>query len=369
MNNNKYIEMMNKVNIPEEMDKEIKKSILSGKRHKHINIRLNKYVYAAGSVVAAFALVFTIGMSNPTLAKNIPLIGHIFQNIEKDANYKGNYNNVGKQLTSENDNNKYKKLSDGITINLSETYCNSQALYITMEIKSKEEWPEMDYLELFTEEKYSFNTTSTNDALVLQGHIIDKHTYVGMIRFDLNQKITDINSLPDSFGLDLTVSKIKGLLSDAVFDENAQVDSEYAVMNGPWDFNVNVDVNTKETIQMNLSDRAKDGLGFSSIVKDRFEIAVYSLNEDPNYFGDYFPVVLSSNGRVLTCSDSISSYAIGDEDSSYVELFLFDENDWLDDIKTKYWITPDGLTNKDELATFRDIMLERCKYHTKVEFE
>ncbi len=370
MNTKKYKDMMDKMKMTDQIDQEIKSSVLSHEKNKR-TIRFKKAIYAIGSVAAVFAIVLTVGITNPAMAKKIPLIGYIFEDVREDVNYKGDYRGIGTQLKDENNKDKYQKASEGITINLSEVYCNKQALYILLEINTKEKLPETENLQLFTEEQYSFSSNVKYDALEFEGHKVDDHTYVGLVRLNLNEKIDDMNDLPNSFGLDLKVEKIKGLLSDVVFDENASEGNEYVVLNGPWNFNLNVDVNLDDTVEINLKDRAKDGLGFSSIIKDRFELTVYSLADDPLNFGEYIPVVLNADGRVMSVGGSglVNTYAIGNEDTSYVELFLFDGCEWLDDIKTNYWITSEGLTDKNELAAFRKTMLNRCKYYTKVEFE
>ena len=124
---------------------------------------------------------------------------------------------------------------DDVTITLSEVYCNEQAIYLSMEIKSEEVIPDIYAPQLFTTEKYSFNSSVLSDCPVLNGERIDDHTYAGLIRLDLNDKkidsaavekkernsdtdvgATDVDymdllkvvEIPETFTLDLSIDEI-----------------------------------------------------------------------------------------------------------------------------------------------------------------
>lgn len=366
-----YKEMMDKVIMSDEMEKKIKKTIFLNDPNTYKSSRFSKNkrkAFAAmGTVAALLACIMVLGFENSAFAMKISLIGHIFEYVQNDFEYGGDYSEVGTKLP-QNEEGKYKKTEDGVTISLSEVYCNSQDLYLTMEIYSEEVVPDIEGLQLFTEEKYSFNNNIQFDIVSLEGRRIDEHTYAGLVRFNLNNKREE-RKLPSNFDLKLKVNKIKGLLCNHIIKDESKEEDEYVIFNGIWEFSINVDVNTKDTITVDLKDRAENGVGFSKIVKDKYEMTVHSLNNDSLDFGEYFPIVLDANGRILHCGDSIYTLAINGVDVSFVELFLFDEDEWLNDIKIDYWKTSEGLTDPKELKEFRELMLERCVYYTKVDFE
>ena len=59
-------------------------SIKSSSRSKARDTRSirKKILVAAGSVAAVFAAFFVFGMANPVMASQLPIIGHIFEQIQ-----------------------------------------------------------------------------------------------------------------------------------------------------------------------------------------------------------------------------------------------------------------------------------------------
>ena len=109
-------------------------------------------VISTGTTAAEFAGGVFFFVNNPTLAANLPFIGHIFEKMQDSFSYEGDYSKVGKALepesvgqqlesaenTSEMEEvSAYTKTADGLTVTLSEVYCNDQALYITTQIQSE----------------------------------------------------------------------------------------------------------------------------------------------------------------------------------------------------------------------------------------
>ena len=148
-------------------------------------------------------------------------------------------------------------------------------------------------------------------------------------------------------------------------------DSEDAIYNGPWTFSLDVTVNNDDAQVIDLADKAENGIGFSKITKDRFEITVYGLNDLPWDTGAYFPVILDADGRLMSYGDggSVNTVAINDSDVSTVDVFLIDEDLWLNNLKSEWWKTENGLTDQDEIKAFKELLLEKCAYHTEVHFE
>ena len=57
-----------------------------------------KILVAAGSVAAVFAAFFVFGMANPGMASQLPIIGHIFEQIQDNYSYPGDFSSVAEKL-------------------------------------------------------------------------------------------------------------------------------------------------------------------------------------------------------------------------------------------------------------------------------
>ena len=408
-----------KIEIPEELDQIVNRSmnqIYKEQRRK----RIRKMVISTGTTAAVFAGGVFFFVNNPTLAANLPFIGHIFEKMQDSFSYEGDYSKVGKALepesvgqqlesaenTSEMEEvSAYTKTADGLTVTLSEVYCNDQALYITTQIKSEEAFPEVYGFQLHTSEQYSFNPTIQTDLPSIDGDFIDEYTYAGVIRFDLNQKITDTSEyvktveIPESFTLDLNISQIFGALKnpdepdfgktteelDAMSEDEwhtymtnwYQENPDWAVspnehqdviFNGNWEFTLEVNRNSEDTQIVEVNDVNELGIGIEKVVKDRFEITMYEKYTDGAFGADYFPVMLDADGILMDYGGnaSVNTVAINDRDVSRVDIFLVDYYKWMDELKGDIWRQPGALT--DDGRTYRELLLEECSYHTEIIF-
>lgn len=186
-----------------------------------------KILVAAGSAAAVFAAFFVFGMANPVMASQLPIIGHIFEQIQENYSYPGDFSSVAETLgekeqetpdgaaVSADENGaaadqadakketeltkpaSYSQTVDGVTMTLSELYCNDQALYMTLELTSEKAFPVSEIftdsennqpnIGFLTSEKYSFNDKSQDQLYYLEGKFVDDYTYAGIIRIDYKQ--------------------------------------------------------------------------------------------------------------------------------------------------------------------------------------
>ena len=401
--------------------------------------KAKSWAIKGGAIAAAFVMGAFVCISNPSIAAGLPFIGHIFERMDKFA-YPGDYSEVGEPLETETvgaelDNaenaetmdavSEYTKTVDGMTVTLSEVYCNAQALYITVQIKSEEVLPEVYDFYFHTSEEYSFTPTESGGLIYLQGEKVDEYTYAGIMRFDLNNRAIDATDLdkvmeenannglmtdvgviekyvkdvviPENFTLHLDISDITADLLNpepidygksaeeltAMSDEEWEqymtqymnehpdlYDSQSVTYKGTWDFELDITVDNSATQVVELNDYNELGIGFEKVVKDRFEITMYDAYKDESKCIDYCPVMLDADGRLMDYggnSGVINTVAIGDRDVSKVDIFLIDYYAWMDELKGDYWRQPGALT--EDGRTYRELLLERCAYHKEVVFE
>ena len=79
MNNSKY----NEINIPDNLDERIVEGIKNAKLEKIKNNR-RKRNRAIGTIAASLIVVTTLVIANPALAAKIPIVGSVFESIEKN---------------------------------------------------------------------------------------------------------------------------------------------------------------------------------------------------------------------------------------------------------------------------------------------
>lgn len=214
---------------------------------------------AAGCTAAVLGLGFIVCVTNPVMAKNLPLVGGIFAELQDKVSFFGDFADKATPLAADGstvdnagqgdsadqadnaggsgDNNTagngsvtgetvYTKTSDGLTITLSEIYANDQAIYLTMKAESEEPFPEtmMSQNDLGTEtpaisldytKNYSFLDEAQNKLIQTgfaqpEGVFTDEHTYTCILRLDLAEDTKDNREF---------LEKYEGL-SDEILQEN-----------------------------------------------------------------------------------------------------------------------------------------------------
>lgn len=369
--------------------------------------KMRRAIAGCTAAAAVFGGGFFFCVSNPTLAAQLPLIGNIFRDMQDNFGYQGDYSNVGTPLedpdvaaqleTAENPEemeqiSQYTKTADGLTVTLSEIYCNDQALYITMQMKAEEALPDALSIQCMTRENYSFNPTEQADSPVLEGEKIDDNTFAGLLRFDLNQKTQDVSEyqaareealaageeweddaqlweyvktveVPDQFTVELDISRIIGDLAET---EN---ESQNVLFDGPWSFTLEVEKDTASTQTVMIQDVNELGIGLEKVVKDKFEITMYEIYTEPEAQDVYMPVMLDADGRLMDYGSGglVNTVAIGERDVSKVDVFLVDEDKWMNELKGAKWKEPGAMT--EDGRTYKELLMEECAYQKEVVFE
>lgn len=294
-NNNKYHE----VNIPNDLDVRIdtgvKKAVLekslASKRKKNMSI---------GTVAASLVLVATLGITNPALAAKIPLIGNVFEAIEKNIHFPGNYSQYSTAVNE-------TAYSNGVGITLSEILCDGQSLYVTYIVESEKpfkytSWGDsglMDMNQLVTEAAYN-KVDFTDEELDnsgfagLEGKFIDKNTFVGVKKYGLSSLKQEI---PDQFTFQTKIKLIEN------YGINADDNSDFTW--GTWAFKVPVKVNKELRKNIDLS---KQEIESETVKVNSISITPFDMIVDINYkvrnLFNYRVLVYDENGEPLQVSES-----------------------------------------------------------------
>lgn len=401
------------ISVPEQLDQVVEQSmkkIYEQKRHR----RMKNRAIGLGTVAAIFILGIFFCVTNPTIAAKIPWIGHIFEQLQNEYYYSGDYSKVKQQLPQKEmpaDDGATERIEDtvaehesaftstvgDITITLSEIYCNNQALYISVQMKSEKEFPKLaDNFCVQTIEQYSFNPTKQKDQPDIFGKCVDAHTYVGIMRFDLNEKtyvgIDEEYALKkgqemglaegmlyidedtpkietevtDSFTLQLKIKSLKINFKEVVNESDA------IKYKGPWKFTLQVKKNMDDAQELKINDINKQGIGLGKITKDRFEITVFDIYKKKKEAADYFPVILDADGMRMpnVGGGSVNTVAIQDRDVSKIDIYLIDYKKWMDDLELRgdIWYQNPDMRTKDG-KTMKEKLEEEAAYHKEIKFQ
>ncbi len=227
----------------------------------------------AGGVAAVLAVGFVFYMTDPVMAKNIPVVGGLFETLQNNVSFFGDFADHATTLEAvggaetegnngaENENTTkadvngqgstdtnavdtaakeetaYTKTSDGLTITCSEVFANSQAVYVTMQLKSDTAFPETETLaesgtpiiNLDMTGGVDFNEDA--DPIIdgqVEGQFLDDNTYACIFRFDLAQAAKDYTEYSEKYN-EMTQQVLDEMgITDA--DLSDETDEGYALL-------------------------------------------------------------------------------------------------------------------------------------------
>ena len=140
MTDEKLDQILKQALAPEISDKEIR---IYRRRKDKMN-KFGKIGKCVAATVAATVIgIGGLGYFNPVLAAKIPLIGKIFEKVEDDATYSGDYTDKITVLTNEDsagnlDTSDYTVSDKGITLTASEVYCDGYSIFLAVNIESED---------------------------------------------------------------------------------------------------------------------------------------------------------------------------------------------------------------------------------------
>lgn len=291
MKNNEF----SNIKITENINESIDKAIDNGIERAFMELKFKKSKkrkIAIGFTAACLGLLFALGAINPALASKLPILGNVFQSIEKNIYFPGNYSQYATSVNEMVSNN-------GINVTLSEILCDGEGLYVTYIVESEKpfkytSWGDkpLTRKQLITREAYnkvSFSNKELDNTgfAGLEGKFINENTFIGMERYYLKSLETEIPNTFD-FQVKLTSIGTKGL-SEKDKDQN---------FNGTWAFKVPVKVD--KSISKNIAVNYKGANGFSldSITITPFNVVVNNTNSN---YDNYSIRVFDDNNNELGC--------------------------------------------------------------------
>ena len=207
----------------------------------------------AGGAAAVLLIAFVFYMTDPVMAKNIPVVGGLFETLQNNVSFFGDFADHATTLeavdgaeTEENSQDStatnaadtaYTKTSDGLTITCSEVFANSQAVYMTMQFKSDTPFPQTEtraesgtpIIDLDMTGGVDFNPDAdpSIDGQV-EGQFLDDNTYACIFRYDLAQVAKDYTEYNEKYD-EMTQQVLDEMgITDA--DLSDETDEGYALL-------------------------------------------------------------------------------------------------------------------------------------------
>ena len=309
---------LNEIEIPRQELQDVVDRSMASIRKMHRKKRIWKSASRFGAAAASIAVIAGIFAANPALAENLPLIGHIFERVQDEQYYPGDYSSRGEQLTGTTVSE-----SRGITVTLSEIMCSDESMNVSVIIESEEAFPESvlsmnessnrDYgthFYLDADQQISVSGQSlldkqegVEDVLDANGEFTDDHTFIGMFRINFNlYPFADID-IPDQFTWDLTVNSIS-YFSDSSGDSSSAGLTRLTDA-GEWNFSSEVVKQDLETRTVQVDKALPNGGVISDIRITPYEVTInYSYDESriqPGYeaYDSIYNVMLDGSGKVI----------------------------------------------------------------------
>ena len=249
--------------------------------------KLGKIGKGAAAAVAAVVIgVCGLGYFNPVLAAKIPLVGKIFEKIEDDVTYSGDYTEKGTVLTNEDhagslDTVDYTVSDKGITLTASEVYCDGYSIFLTVNIESEDadfthipkHYTGMNVADDRTAAGFYIDGTWSVDGSSpewlenrFEGEAVDSHTFAGMLKIDLAKEHTG------SGELNLNVSGL-GHDDDRMLDAEEITASHWT--DGSWNIVVPFEVNGSDVRTIEVGEK-KGNITLEDVVVSPYQVIVHA---------------------------------------------------------------------------------------------
>ncbi len=283
MTDEKLDQILKQALAPEIHDREIRVH----SRRKGKMMKFGKVGKAAAAAAAAAVIgVGGLGYFNPVLAAKIPVIGKIFEKVENDVIYSGDYTDKGTVLTNEDyagnlDTVDYSVSDQGITLTASEIYCDGYSIFFTVNIEAEdadfthipEHYTGINIADNRTAAGFYIGGTWSVDGNspeqlenTFEGEVIDSHTFAGMLKVNLTENMTG------SGNLNLNISGLG-------YDDDRMLDSEEISAShwtdGNWNIVLPFEVNETDVKRIEVGEK-KGNITLENVVISPYQVIIHA---------------------------------------------------------------------------------------------
>lgn len=340
-----------------------------GKKKMKVN-GFSAVKYAAIAAGIMIAILGGIGVANPALAANIPVIGKIFAYLEERVSYPGDYSEntmtIGLQeqgdegeaeeiVDNQEDSNEYVQSKNGMTVALTEISRDNNKLYLALRITNEEgfseDFMEESYGEISQISHLQCNTSavvhrdgetdarySEGDGNIplydIEGEFQDENTFVGiaMAEFDDLTKSTGIDFIFHTFyGFLPSTHEVEGHVAGET--ETVMIpEHDMKVYEGPWSFHFALDPDhVRAAEELVIDQKNEEGFGIYKVVRSAYEITAEPVFPEGVDRADYMVSILDADGKPLEShGGTVEEYSTYGRNTDSVTICLMKFETWLE---------------------------------------
>lgn len=386
--------------------------------------------FACGMAVIAAGCV-CLNMVNPVLARELPVIGGVFRELQERANIGGVYGDIteyavplmdseqdGKGDSDNSSDGTYTKRSGKTAITISEAYANPKEIYLSLTMESDLPWSEVGYFEYESAKRMELKCSFSVDYVfegkskgkdtitdgVLDGILTDDNTFKGVLKIEWESVYRELLEKAEEdhrkdLDLRLKLEQIIGEKRDQEVWQGGYTTAEYLALpkeereaiqaqrpkeyseypnpykqvwaDGPWEFDIPVEIDEREVEIIEVNETNELGVGLKSVTKtpDGVELEVIRNGMNPSKI-----TLLDADGNPQNARTirgfrwPAETFSI--KNTSAVDIYFLDDRFYQEVYRTGIWgtLSYENLSD-EEKQEWRELLEEYCIYHKRIEFE
>ena len=313
--------------------------------------RRRRFLIHCASIAGVLAITTVLFVKKPALAAQLPLIGHIFKDLEQDVSYPGKYSENSIPLSTETaseESPSYKVQSGDMTVTLSEVTYDSNAIYLAILVENEKGFAQNaqsdTHLNLNCQvdmykadgSKDTFNEALGNIlAYYTEGTFPNDHTFKGLVQlttsnFNVSNYIAcDITFL--SFSQDLTSGQTLTGKLPGEEETFSYVEYDRKTYEGNWNFHLDLSNQKNTSQEIVVLQTNSQGFGIEKVVKTEYEIYAVPIIPEGKDPMDYVVTIWDNQGQPLeTHGDSLEIRSVYGRDVSKVTIYLISWDDFVE---------------------------------------
>ena len=363
---------LDSIAIPQALDLAVEKGIQKGK--EKLKRKKRRKIFFSTSAAAAVLLVFAgYCGANPAFAKELPLIGGIFQELQDKSRITGDWDQNGKNLSesleaqekSENEilQEMYEKYGDeagNIRITPVEVYCDGTSLYLTLRLENLEEkgFGELlkrgetgEYVDMQIDGILQYKNLEQNFSVSMTVTQKDSRLVEGMVQIPFDQPV---ETKKDS-GFQMAIQLLAWNDSSRTAQPEAFADMQDAryclIGQQVWNLEIPVSIDGTRTQRYTIEQTGEKGFGLEEILVSPYDIKVKQIRPQmDSQEKDTFYLECLKNLKEITGIDGYATYEedkhLGLEHPLDSTLLAFDQ-----DGEPLEWTASSGMEGYDVFST------------------
>lgn len=363
---------LDSIAIPQALDLAVEKGIQKGK--EELKRKKRRKIFFSTSAAAAVLLVF-VGYcgANPAFAKELPLIGGIFQELQDKSRITGDWDQNGKNLSesleapekSENEilQEMYEKYGDeagNIRITPVEVYCDGTSLYLTLRLENLEEkgFGELlkrgetgEYVDMQIDGILQYKNLKQNFSVSMTVTQKDSRLVEGMVQIPFDQPV----ETKEDSGFQMAIQLLAWNDSSRTAQPEAFADMQDAryclIGQQVWNLEIPVSIDGTRTQRYTVEQTGEKGFGLEEILVSPYDIKVKQIRPQmDSQEKDTFYLECLKNLKEITGIDGYATYEedrhLGLERPLDSTLLAFDQ-----DGEPLEWTASSGMEGYDVFST------------------